>query len=139
MGAGVVSHWGSHVAQVIEVAATATDGWRVKKVTCAIDCGIVINPDIVRQQMEGSIVFGLSAATKSKITIKDGRVEQSNFHNYPILGIHETPEIEVLIVQNEEEPGGIGEPGVPPLAPALANALLAATGQPVRELPLKLG
>ncbi|UHD17394.1 xanthine dehydrogenase family protein molybdopterin-binding subunit [Thiocapsa bogorovii] len=139
MGAGVVSRWGSHVAQVVEVAATATDGWRVKKVTCAIDCGIVINPDIVRQQMEGSIVFGLSAATKSKITIKNGRVEQSNFHNYPILGIHETPEIEVLIVQSEEEPGGIGEPGVPPLAPALANALLVATGQPVRELPLKLG
>ena len=104
----------------------------------SIDCGIVINPDIVKQQMEGSIIFGLSAATKSKITIRDGRVEQNNFHDYPILRMHETPEIEVLLVNSTESPEGIGEPGVPPVAPALANALLAQTGVPARELPIRL-
>ncbi|RRS35628.1 MAG: hypothetical protein OI74_01535 [Gammaproteobacteria bacterium (ex Lamellibrachia satsuma)] len=135
-GAAVLSEWGSNVAQIVELAETDNKYFQVKKVTCVIDCGIVINPDIVKQQMEGSIIFGLSAATKSKITINNGRVDQSNYHNYPILGIHETPEIEVIIVNNEEEPGGIGEPGVPPLAPALANAVLSATGKPIRELPI---
>ena len=88
--------------------------------------------------MEGSIIFGLSAATKSKITIKNGKVEQSNFHDYPILRMNETPEIEVLIVNSAESPEGIGEPGVPPVAPALANALLAQTGVPTQELPISL-
>ncbi len=122
----------------MELRPTAKQGLVVHKVTCAIDCGVVINPDIVKQQMEGSIIFGLTAALKSKITIENGQVEQSNYHNYPILKFDETPEIEVIILSNEEEPGGIGEPGVPPLAPALANAVLAATGQPVRELPIDL-
>lgn len=130
--------FGSYVAQILELEQTASNSYRVNKVVCAIDCGIVINPDIVKQQMEGSIIFGLSAATKSKITIKDGRVEQSNFHDYPILRMNEVPEIEVLIVDNAESPEGIGEPGVPPIAPALANALLAQTGMPVCELPIKL-
>ena len=112
--------------------------YRYLRFMYSIDCGIVINPDIVKQQMEGSIIFGLSAATKSKITIRDGRVEQNNFHDYPILRMHETPEIEVLLVNSTESPEGIGEPGVPPVAPALANALLAQTGVPTRELPIRL-
>lgn len=138
LGIAALSSFGSHVAEVVELRPTAKQGLVVHKVTCAIDCGVVINPDIVKQQMEGSIIFGLTAALKSKITIENGQVEQSNYHNCPILKFDETPEIEVIILSNEEEPGGIGEPGVPPLAPALANAVLAATGQPVRELPIDL-
>ncbi len=137
-GSAVSSSFGSHVAQILELEKTSGLEYRVKKVVCAIDCGVVINPDIVKQQMEGSIIFGLSAATKSRITLKNGRVEQSNFHDYPILSMAETPEIEVIIVQNQKEPGGIGEPGVPPVAPALANALMADTGLAVQELPINL-
>jgi isoquinoline 1-oxidoreductase beta subunit len=137
-GAAAVSGFGSHVAQIVELSEIGQQGLVISKVTCVIDCGIVINPDIVKAQMEGSIVFALTAAVKTRITINHGRVEQSNFHNYPILTMHETPEIEVIVVQNEEEPGGIGEPGVPPLAPALANAIFSATGKPVRELPVQL-
>ncbi|MDX2506714.1 MAG: molybdopterin-dependent oxidoreductase [Gammaproteobacteria bacterium] len=137
-GSAVSSSFGSHVAQILKLEKISELQYRVNKVVCVIDCGVVINPDIVKQQMEGSIIFGLSAATKSKITLKKGRVEQSNFHDYPILRMDETPEIEVIIVQNEEEPGGIGEPGVPPVAPALANALMADTGQAIRELPIKI-
>lgn len=138
LGIAALSSFGSHVAEVVELRPAEKQGLVVHKVTCAIDCGVVINPDIVKQQMEGSIIFGLTAALKSKITVDKGRVEQSNYHNYPILKFDETPEIEVIILSNEEEPGGIGEPGVPPLAPALANAILAATGRPVRELPVDL-
>lgn len=138
LGAAVLSSFGSHVAETVELRPAGESGLRVHKVICAIDCGVVINPDIVKQQMEGSIIFALTAALKSRITVKNGRVQQSNFHNYPILRFDETPEIEVYMMRNEEEPGGIGEPGVPPLAPALANAVLAATGQAVRELPIDL-
>jgi len=137
-GVAVARSFGSYVAQAVELEQTAANAYRVKKVVCAIDCGIVINPDIVKQQMEGSIIYGLSAATKSKITVKNGRVEQSNFHDYPILRMDEVPEIEVVLVESAESPEGIGEPGVPPVAPALANALMAQTGLPVRELPVKL-
>ena len=137
-GAAAASGFGSHVAQVVTISGTGKKGFKIDRVTCVIDCGIVINPDIVKQQMEGSIIYALTAATKSKITISNGRVNQSNFHDYPILGIHETPEIEVIMVQNEEAPGGIGEPGVPPFTPALANAIFSATGKPVRELPVSL-
>lgn len=138
LGIAALSSFGSHVAEVVELRPAAKQGLMVHKVTCAIDCGVVINPDIVKQQMEGSIIFGLTAALKSRITIENGQVAQSNYHNYPILKFDETPEIDVIILSNEEEPGGIGEPGVPPLAPALANAVLAATGRPVRELPMDL-
>ena len=137
-GIAAAYSFGSYVAQILELEQTSTNSYRVNKVVCAIDCGIIINPDIVKQQMEGSVIYGLSAATKSKITIKDGRVEQSNFHDYPILRMNEVPEIEVLLVNSAENPEGIGEPGVPPVAPALANALLAQTGVPVRELPIRL-
>jgi len=137
-GVAALSHWGSHVAEVIELERTAKGQLKLKRVTCAIDCGIVINPDIVAQQMESSIVFALTAATRSKITIGEGRVEQNNFYDYPILRANETPEVNVVIASSREDPGGIGEPGVPPLAPALANALLAATDKPVRELPVSV-
>jgi len=134
----VISEWGIHVAQLVELEEFEQKKFKVRKVTCVVDCGIAINPDIIRQQIEGSVIFGLTAATKSKITVKEGRVEQSNYHNYPILRLNETPEIEVFIIKSDEKPGGIGEPGVPPLAPALANAMMMATGKPVRELPIKL-
>ena len=95
-----------------------------------------MNPDIVVAQMESSIIFGLTAALKGEITIKNGGVEQSNFHDYPMLRINEVPEIEVSIVASSEPPSGVGEPGTPPIAPAVANALYALTGKRIRELPL---
>ena len=105
---------------------------------CAVDCGVAVNPDVIRAQMEGGIGFGLSAALHGAITLKDGRVEQSNFHDYRPLRINEMPRVEVHIVPSNEKPTGVGEPGVPPIAPAVANALAAATGQRLRNLPLKL-
>lgn len=138
LGLAAAADFGSQVAEIVELWQTEKQGFKVHKVTCVIDCGLVINPDIVKQQMEGSIIFGLTAALKSKITLQDGRVQQSNYHNYPILRLDETPEIEVILLRNEEAPGGVGEPGVPPLAPALANAILAATGKSAKGLPMDL-
>jgi isoquinoline 1-oxidoreductase beta subunit len=137
-GCAAASSFGSHVAQIVELKQAPEGGYRVTRVVCAIDCGVVINPDIVKQQMEGSIIFALSAATQGEITLKNGRVEQSNFHDFPILRMRDTPNIEVIIESSQELPGGIGEPAVPPLAPALANAIFAATGKPVAKLPVKL-
>jgi isoquinoline 1-oxidoreductase beta subunit len=140
---GIALHesFGSIVAQVAEVAIK--DGQlQVVRVTCAIDCGRVVNPDIVRQQMEGSIVFGLTAALHGRISFANGVTEQSNFDAYPLLTMAESPEIDVHIIPSTERSGGAGEPGVPPIAPALANAVFAATGLRVRELPFagrKLG
>jgi CO/xanthine dehydrogenase Mo-binding subunit len=105
---------------------------------CAIDCGQVVNPDSVKAQMEGGIIFGLTAALKDEITLEGGRVQQRNFHDYPMLRINESPEIEVYIVPSTEHPTGVGEPGVPPVAPAVANAIFAATGRRVRKLPIRL-
>ncbi|HVE48820.1 MAG TPA: molybdopterin cofactor-binding domain-containing protein, partial [Casimicrobiaceae bacterium] len=104
----------------------------------AVDCGIAVNPDNVRAQMEGGIGYGLSAALYGAITLKDGIVEQSNFHDYPVLRIHEMPRIDVHIVPSTAKPTGVGEPGTPVIAPALANAIAAATGKRVRSLPIKL-
>ena len=137
-GCATAFTFGSYVSQIVQLERLSEESFQVKRVVCAIDCGIVINPDIVKQQMEGSIIFGLSAATKSKIVIKNGRVQQSNFHDYPILTMNEIPDIEVIMVKNQHDPQGIGEPGVPPLAPALANAMMAQTGLPTRELPIQL-
>jgi isoquinoline 1-oxidoreductase beta subunit len=106
---------------------------------CAIDCGLVINPDIVRAQVEGAIAFGLGAALRQEITLKDGAVEQSNFHDFEPLRLHEMPAVEVYLVDSKEPPTGIGEPGLPPIAPAVTNAILAATGRPVRTLPISRG
>ncbi len=140
-GRGIAVHesFNSYVAQIAEVTVQPDGGFAVDRVVCAVDCGIAVNPNIVRAQMEGGIGFGLSAALYGAITFKEGRVEQSNFHDYPLLRIGEMPQVEVHIVASTESPTGVGEPGVPPIAPAVANALFAATGQRLRRLPLRLG
>ena len=108
---------------------------RVERVTTAIDCGRAINPDQVEAQMQGACVYGLSAALHGAITIAKGRVEQANFDGYPLVRMREMPRVDVHIVESSDHPGGVGEPGVPPIAPACANAIFAATGKRVRELP----
>ena len=139
-GRGVAVHesFGTFVAQVAEVTVKADNTFTVDRVVCAVDCGIAVNPDNVRAQMEGGIGFGLSAALHSAITFKDGMVEQSNFHDYPLLRINEMPRVDVHIVPSTAAPSGVGEPGTPVIAPAVANALAAATGKRVRSLPIKL-
>ncbi|HEU5217927.1 MAG TPA: xanthine dehydrogenase family protein molybdopterin-binding subunit, partial [Gemmatimonadales bacterium] len=134
-GVAVHDSFGSHVAQVAEVSVDR-GAVRVHRVVCAVDCGQVINPDTVIAQMEGGIVFGLTAALKGRITLAKGRVTQSNFHDYKLLTMREMPVIEVYIVPSSMEPGGVGEPGTPPIAPAVANAVFAATGTRVRQLPI---
>ena len=114
----------------------ASGGVRVHRVVCAVDCGIAVNPAIIETQIESGIVFGLSAALYGEITITNGRVEQGNFDTYPLLRIREMPEVEVHIVPSTENPGGVGEPGTPPIAPAVTNAIFAATGKRVRRLPI---
>ena len=134
---GVAVHecFGTVVAQVAEVSRDADGLPKVERVVCAVDCGIAVNPDVVRAQMEGSIGFGLGSALWSEITLVDGVVQQSNFHDFRILRLDEMPRVEVHIVPSAAPPSGVGEPGVPPIAPAVANAWLALTGQPVRRLP----
>jgi isoquinoline 1-oxidoreductase beta subunit len=111
----------------------------VRRVVCAIDCGFAVNPDTVVAQMESGIVFGLSAALYGEITLKDGRVQETNYPGYDVVRLAETPEIEVHIVTSGfEHLGGVGEPGTPPIAPAVCNALFAATGKRVRSLPIRL-
>lgn len=127
----------THVAQVAEVSVDGDGSVRVHRVVCAVDCGTVVNPDTVVAQMEGGIVFGLTAALKAEITVESGRVQQSNFHDYPLLRMDEMPEIEVHIVPSDQSPRGVGEMGVPPIAPAVANAVYAATGKRIRRLPIR--
>ena len=136
-GLAVHESFGSVVAEVVTVSV---DGGQLKvhKVVCAVDCGMVVNPEIVVAQMESGIIFGLTAALKGEITLQDGAVQQSNFHDYGMLRMPETPEIEVHLLASTNPPSGVGEPGTPPIAPALANAIFAATGQRLRQLPLRL-
>jgi isoquinoline 1-oxidoreductase beta subunit len=138
-GRGLAVHesFGSYVAQVAEVSVEK-NAIRVHRVVCAIDCGVAVNPESVRAQMESGIAFGLGAALYSELTLKDGRVQQSNFHDYRVLRLDEMPVVEVHIVPSSEKMGGVGEPGTPPIAPAVANAVAALTGQRLRELPLRL-
>jgi isoquinoline 1-oxidoreductase beta subunit len=124
------------VAEVAEVTVDAGGKIKVERVVCAVDCGIAINPDIVRAQMEGGVGFGLGAALHGAITLKDGVVEQSNFHDYRVLRFAEMPKVEVHVVPSMDPPKGVGEPGVPPIAPAVANAVFAATGRRIRTLPI---
>jgi len=131
------SGWDTYLAQVAEVEVSKSGEVRVHRIVCAVDCGIVVNPDIVKAQIEGGVVFGIGGALWGEITLKNGRVEQSNFNNYRVLRINETPAIEVHLVRNNESPGGIGEPGTAVTAPALANAIFAATGKRIRRLPLQ--
>ncbi len=137
-GIAVHESFNSYVAQVAEVTVAKDGSFRVDRVVCAVDCGIAVNPDVIRAQMEGGIGYGLSAALHGAITLANGRVEQSNFNDYIPLRINEMPKIEVHIVPSREKPTGVGEPGVPPIAPAVANALFAATGKRLRNLPLQL-
>jgi len=136
-GIAVAEAFGSFAAQVAEVSIDKGQV-RVHRVTCAIDCGIVVNPDTVVAQMESGIVYGLTAALRGEITVRNGRVEQSNFTDYPLLRLDEMPQIDVHLVSSIEPPGGVGEPGTPPIAPAVANAVFALTGNPVRKLPIRL-
>jgi isoquinoline 1-oxidoreductase beta subunit len=137
-GIAVQESFGSYVAEVAEVSVSPEGKVKVHRIVCAVDCGIIVNPDIVVAQMESGIVYGLSAALSGEITIKDGRVVQGNFDNYPVLRMNEMPVVEVHLVKSTEDPGGVGEPGTPPAAPAVCNAIFAATGKRVRRLPIKL-
>ncbi len=136
-GVAVHESFGSWAAQVAEVSLAADGMPRVHRVVCAIDCGIAINPDNIRAQMESGIGFGLGAALHNELVLEAGRVKQSNFHDYRSLRIHEMPEVEVHIVPSTEPPTGVGEPGVPPIAPAVANAMAVLTGRRVRRLPFR--
>jgi isoquinoline 1-oxidoreductase subunit beta len=138
-GRGIAVHesFHSYVAEVAEVTVRPDGTFTVDRVVCAVDCGVAVNPDVIRAQMEGGIGFGLAAALHGEITLKAGQVEQSNFHDYPLLRIGEMPKVEVYIVPSMEKPTGVGEPGVPPAAPAVVNALFAATGKRLRRLPIR--
>ncbi|MBW0445786.1 xanthine dehydrogenase family protein molybdopterin-binding subunit [Paraburkholderia phenoliruptrix] len=137
---GIALHeaFGSVVAQVAEVSIGPDRRIRVHRVTCVIDCGLPVNPNLIRQQMESAIVFGLSAALQEEITIVNGQVEQKNFVDFPVVRINDCPMIEVDIMPSQLHPQGVGEPGVPPVAPAVANAVFALTGRRLRNLPLRL-
>jgi isoquinoline 1-oxidoreductase beta subunit len=137
-GHGIAVHesFKSFVAQVAEVSLDAKGNVQVHRVSCAVDCGAIVNPNIIAAQMESGITFGLSAALYGAITLKNGRVEQSNFDSYPVVMMDAMPAVQVHIVESKEKPGGIGETGVPPIAPAVANALFAVTGARLRSLPL---
>ncbi len=137
-GIAVHESFGSFVAQIAEVSIEQGKV-RVHRVVCAVDCGIAVNPDGVVAQMESGIAFGLGAALHSALSFKDGRVQQSNFHDYRVLRLNEMPLIETHIVPSTERPSGVGEPGTPPIAPAVANAIAALTGKRLRELPLRPG
>src|SRR6266853_457299 len=135
-GVSVQNAFASFMAFIAE-AEVAKDGTvRVRRVVCAVDCGIVVNPDIVRAQIQSGIMFGITAALYGEITLKNGRVEQSNFDSYQILRMNEAPTVEVHIVQNQESPGGMGEAGTSAIVPAVTNAIFAATGKRLRKLPI---
>jgi isoquinoline 1-oxidoreductase beta subunit len=134
-GVAVVQSFGSSVAEIAEVSLEGGLP-RVHKVWCAVDCGVAVNPDVIRAQMEGGIGFGLGHALYGQITLEDGRPLQGNFDDYRSLRIHEMPEVEVTIVPSAEKPTGVGEPGVPPIAPAVANALARLGVERPRRLPM---
>ena len=135
---GIATSWsyGSHVAQVAEVSVAKDGSVKVHRVVVAIDPGWVVNPDIVKAQMESGVMYALSGALFGEITVKNGRIEQSNFHQYPVPRITDAPKIEVYIIEGQGDQGGAGEPGVPAAAPAVCNAIFAATGKRIRSLPV---
>lgn len=138
-GRGVAVHtsFGSTVAEIVDVSVDG-DSFKVERVVAVVDCGLAVNPDIVKAQIEGGIAYGLSAALEDEITLTAGKVDQSNFHNYRVLRMNAMPEVEVHILASTQAPSGVGEPGTPPIAPAVANALTAITGKTFSRLPLKL-
>jgi CO/xanthine dehydrogenase Mo-binding subunit len=135
-GVAVTADFGSFAALVAQVHVDKDGALKVERMVCAIDCGQAVNPDILRQQVEGGIVYGLSAAFYGRLTIADGAVVEGNFDDSPVLRIHECPPIEVHIVPSAEPPGGVGELCTPGVAPALMNAIFAATGRRLRDLPI---
>jgi isoquinoline 1-oxidoreductase beta subunit len=139
-GRGIASYasFGSYFAEVAEVTVSGNN-FKIDRIVAAVDCGQIVNPESVRSQAEGAIIYGLSAALKNEITIKNGAVEQTNFDGYDPIRISEAPRIEVYLTKSKEDPGGMGEPALPPAAPAVANAIFAASGQRVRKMPLQLG
>ena len=136
-GIALLHAFGSYIAQVAEVLVSKQGDVRVRRVVCAVDCGTVVNPDIVKAQMESGIVFGITGVLWGEITIKNGRVEQHNFHDYRVLRLSEAPAIEVHLLKSTEAPGGVGEPGTSAVMPAVTNAIFAATGRRIRKLPVK--
>jgi isoquinoline 1-oxidoreductase subunit beta len=136
-GVAVHESFQSYVAEVAEVSVAGDGSFKVERVVCAVDCGIAVNPDVIRAQMEGGIGYGLSAALAEQVTLDGGKVVQSNFHDYTPLRITDMPKVEVHIVRSTAPPTGVGEPGVPVIAPAVANALAVARNKPVRALPLR--
>jgi isoquinoline 1-oxidoreductase beta subunit len=124
------------MAQVAEVSLNADGSVRVHKVSVAADLGMMVNPDIVLAQIQSAVVFGIGASVKHQITVKNGRVQETNFNTFEPLRLHETPQIDVVLVKSSEKPGGIGEPATAVVAPAIANAVAALTGKRVRRLPL---
>ncbi len=136
---GIAAHisFGTYVAQLVELKIEHGE-IKVSKVVCAVDCGTVVNPDIVRMQMESGVIFGITAALYGEITIENGQIQQSNFHDYQLLRMNQCPVIETHIVDSDASPTGVGEPGLPPVAPAMASAVFAATGKRLRRLPLRL-
>jgi isoquinoline 1-oxidoreductase beta subunit len=135
-GVSVQNVFGSYMAQVAEVAVSKDGDVAVKRITCAVDCGIGINPNTIEAQAQSAIVYGLTAVLYGEITLKDGRVEQSNFDNYRALRINEIPAIDIHIIDSGEAPGGMGEPGTCAVPPAITNAIFAATGVRLRKLPI---
>jgi len=135
-GIALCTGFGSFIAQVVQVSVDKDGGVNPTHVWCAVDCGIQVNPDTIRAQMQSGIIFGLSAALFGEITLKEGRVEQTNFGDYRVLRINEAPRIDVALVKSLEAPGGIGEPGTSCVMPALTNAIFAATGKRIRKLPV---
>ena len=136
-GVAVHESFASYVAEVVEISRSDSQ-YKIDRIVCAVDCGLVINPDRVKAQIESAVYYGLTAALKAPVTIEDGRVQQSNFHDLPVIRINEAPRVEVVLVNSQAHPTGVGEIGLPPVAPALANALFAATGVRQRDLPLSL-
>ena len=136
-GVAIHESFGSVVAQVVEITVSTSGAIKVHRVVCAVDCGIAVNPSSITAQMESAIAFGLSATLKSAITLKNGRVEPSNFHDFPVLRMHGMPTVEVHIIPSSHPPAGIGEPDVPPIGAATANAVFAATGIRIRHLPIR--
>ena len=135
-GIALCAGFGSFIAQVVQVSVDKEGAVNPTHVWCVVDCGIQVNPDTIRAQMQSGIVFGLSGALYGEITIKDGRVEQTNFGDYRVLRINEVPKIDVHLVKSSEAPGGIGEPGTSCVMPALTNAIYAASGKRIRKLPV---
>jgi isoquinoline 1-oxidoreductase beta subunit len=135
-GVSLQHAFATYLAQVAEVEVAKDGAVRVRRVVCAVDCGTVVNPDTVRAQIQSAVIFGITAALHGEITLKDGRVQQSNFHDYPALRMNEAPAIEVYIVNSTEPPGGMGEAGTSAVTPAVTNAIFAATGKRIRKLPV---